>query len=89
MFRANRRVHCEHVFTRVLLHSGKKHLFALIQINSTSPNVICKIFQEWRNSDAIAVITYVTLFISFTFNVFIFCYIGEILTEQVFANEFR
>ncbi|XP_043517114.1 odorant receptor 49a-like isoform X2 [Frieseomelitta varia] len=37
---------------------------------------------EWRNSDAIAVITYVTLFISFTFNVFIFCYIGEILTEQ-------
>ncbi|KOX73712.1 Putative odorant receptor 13a [Melipona quadrifasciata] len=37
---------------------------------------------ELRNSDAIAIITYVILFISFTFNIFIFCYIGEVLTEQ-------
>ncbi|XP_015431173.1 PREDICTED: odorant receptor 4-like [Dufourea novaeangliae] len=37
---------------------------------------------EWRNSDAIAILTYLTLLISFTFNVLIFCYIGEVLSEQ-------
>ncbi|XP_043517113.1 odorant receptor Or2-like isoform X1 [Frieseomelitta varia] len=37
---------------------------------------------EWRNNDAIAIMTYFTLLISFTFNIFIFCYIGELLSEQ-------
>ncbi|XP_017759700.1 PREDICTED: uncharacterized protein LOC108550472 [Eufriesea mexicana] len=37
---------------------------------------------EWQNSDTIAILTYFTLLISFTFNIFIFCYIGEVLTEQ-------
>ncbi|CAL7936635.1 unnamed protein product [Xylocopa violacea] len=37
---------------------------------------------EWGNSDAIAVFTYFTLLLSFTFNIFIFCYIGEVLSEQ-------
>ncbi|XP_076760041.1 odorant receptor 13a-like [Xylocopa sonorina] len=37
---------------------------------------------EWENSDAIAISTYLLLLLSFTFNVFIFCYIGEVLSEQ-------
>ncbi|XP_076760687.1 odorant receptor 4-like [Xylocopa sonorina] len=37
---------------------------------------------EWENSDAIAISTYLLLLLSFTFNVFIICYIGEVLSEQ-------
>ncbi|CAK9827123.1 Odorant receptor 4 [Anthophora retusa] len=37
---------------------------------------------EWENSDAIAMLTFFTLLMSFTFNIFIFCYIGEVLSEQ-------
>lgn len=31
----------------------------------------------------ISTMTYCILLVSFTFNIFIFCYIGELLTEQV------
>lgn len=34
----------------------------------------------------VKVMTYLTLLISFTFNIFIFCYIGEVLTEQVLTK---
>nr|XP_031834536.1 odorant receptor Or2-like [Nomia melanderi] len=48
--------------------------------------IICMLeyycMMEWSNSDAIAILTYFTLLISFTFNILIFCYIGEILSEQ-------
>ncbi|KAK2583205.1 hypothetical protein KPH14_009225 [Odynerus spinipes] len=37
---------------------------------------------EWENSDPIAILTYFILLLSFTFNIFIFCYIGELLVEQ-------
>ncbi|XP_076760688.1 odorant receptor 4-like [Xylocopa sonorina] len=37
---------------------------------------------EWQNSNAIAISTYFMLLLSFTFNIFIFSYIGEVLTEQ-------
>ncbi|KOC59819.1 Spatacsin [Habropoda laboriosa] len=37
---------------------------------------------EWEQSETIGTITYCTLLVSFTFNVFILCYIGEILSEQ-------
>ncbi|XP_076376064.1 odorant receptor 13a-like isoform X2 [Megalopta genalis] len=37
---------------------------------------------EWQNSDVVAIFTYFMLLISFTFNISIFCYIGELLTEQ-------
>ncbi|XP_078043442.1 odorant receptor 2a-like isoform X1 [Augochlora pura] len=37
---------------------------------------------EWENSDTIAILTYVMLLVSFTFNIFIFCYVGEILSEE-------
>ncbi|KAH0951227.1 OrL16 [Eciton burchellii] len=37
---------------------------------------------EWANNDNIAILTYFFLLISFVFNVFVFCYISEQLTEQ-------
>nr|XP_031834897.1 uncharacterized protein LOC116428019 [Nomia melanderi] len=37
---------------------------------------------EWQNSDVVAILTYFVLLVSFTFNITIFCYIGELLTEQ-------
>ncbi|XP_076760928.1 uncharacterized protein LOC143429282 [Xylocopa sonorina] len=38
---------------------------------------------EWQTSDSIAIITYVILLISFTFNILIFCVVGELLLGQV------
>lgn len=46
-------------------------------------NYIASYSQEWNNSDSIAIFTYFFLFVSFVFNIFIFCYIGELLIEQV------
>ncbi|XP_018406391.1 PREDICTED: odorant receptor 4-like [Cyphomyrmex costatus] len=37
---------------------------------------------EWNNNDSIAILTYFFLLISFVFNVFMLCYIGEQLTNQ-------
>ncbi|CAK9826115.1 Odorant receptor 13a [Anthophora retusa] len=37
---------------------------------------------EWEQNEAIGTVTYCTLLMSFTFNIFILCYIGEILSEQ-------
>ncbi|XP_076303878.1 odorant receptor 2a-like [Lasioglossum baleicum] len=37
---------------------------------------------EWENSDMISILTYFMLLVSFTFIIFIFCYVGEILSEQ-------
>ncbi|XP_012534747.1 odorant receptor 4 isoform X1 [Monomorium pharaonis] len=37
---------------------------------------------EWANSDAVAILTYFILLISLTFNILIFCYIGELLVEE-------
>ncbi|CAL7936642.1 unnamed protein product [Xylocopa violacea] len=38
---------------------------------------------EWQTSDSIAILTYVILLISFTFNILIFCLVGELLLGQV------
>ncbi|XP_050457371.1 odorant receptor 4-like [Cataglyphis hispanica] len=37
---------------------------------------------EWENSDAVAIFTYFILLISLTFNILIFCYIGELIVEE-------
>nr|UEN71203.1 olfactory receptor 20 [Gregopimpla kuwanae] len=37
---------------------------------------------EWRNGNKIGVITYVLILGSMTFNIFIYCYVGELLQEQ-------
>lgn len=41
------------------------------------------ILQEWNSKDLTAAITYIIILISLTFNIFIFCYIGELVAEQV------
>ncbi|XP_025265289.1 odorant receptor 4-like [Camponotus floridanus] len=52
----------------------------------TSTLIICLLeyycLTEWENSDATAILTYFILLISFTFNILIFCYIGELLVQQ-------
>ncbi|XP_053999906.1 uncharacterized protein LOC128887729 [Hylaeus anthracinus] len=40
------------------------------------------LLKEWENSDAVAISTYSIYLVSFTFNTYIFCYIGEILSDQ-------
>ncbi|XP_076620192.1 odorant receptor 4-like [Colletes latitarsis] len=40
------------------------------------------IIVEWNSKDLTAAITYIIILISLTFNIFIFCYIGEIVAEQ-------
>ncbi|XP_053975292.1 uncharacterized protein LOC128874479 [Hylaeus volcanicus] len=43
------------------------------------------LLKEWENSDAVTISTYSIYLVSFTFNTYIFCYIGEILSDQVFT----
>ncbi|XP_076276768.1 odorant receptor 35 [Lasioglossum baleicum] len=40
------------------------------------------VLTEWEQSDTVGAMTYCILLISFTFNIFILCYIGEILSEE-------
>ncbi|KOC59817.1 Odorant receptor 2a [Habropoda laboriosa] len=40
------------------------------------------ILMEWDSKDPISSLTYIVLLTSVTFNIFIFCYIGEVLAEQ-------
>jgi len=40
-------------------------------------------FQEWENKEMTSYITYFVLYISLTFNIFILCYIGELVAEKV------
>ncbi|KAL2731022.1 odorant receptor 22c-like [Vespula squamosa] len=37
---------------------------------------------DWDKGDMVSDMTYIALIISFAFNIFIFCYIGEILSEE-------
>jgi len=39
--------------------------------------------QEWDSSEPARYITYIVLLLSLTFNIFIFCYIGELIAGQV------
>ncbi|XP_018343956.1 PREDICTED: uncharacterized protein LOC108749637 [Trachymyrmex septentrionalis] len=52
----------------------------------TATLMICMLeylfLMEWENSDAVGVMSYILLFIALTFNVLIFCYIGELLVEE-------
>ncbi|KAG7198562.1 hypothetical protein KM043_005926 [Ampulex compressa] len=40
------------------------------------------VIMEWESSDRTAMLTYFVLFVSFMFSVFVFCYIGQLLTDQ-------
>ncbi|XP_076224486.1 uncharacterized protein LOC143174610 [Nomia melanderi] len=52
----------------------------------TSVFLLCHVMyawlMEWNDSNPAAMTTYSMYLTSFTFNAFIFCYIGEVLTEQ-------
>lgn len=39
--------------------------------------------QEWQNKEVTAYVTYFSVLTSLTFNIFILCYIGELIAEQV------
>lgn len=40
-------------------------------------------FQDWSQDEKQNLVPYSIIFVSVTFNIFIFCYIGEMLAEQV------
>ncbi|XP_011308632.1 uncharacterized protein [Fopius arisanus] len=42
----------------------------------------------WNESETIGICTYLILLISLSFNIFIFCFIGELLQEQVFTVKY-
>lgn len=44
------------------------------------------VLQEWENNDAVSMLTYTILLLTFIFNIFILCFIGELLTDQVLTN---
>nr|UEN71191.1 olfactory receptor 8 [Gregopimpla kuwanae] len=48
--------------------------------------VIClleyHLLMGWSNSETVSIITFFALLLSYIFNIFIFCYIGELLKEQ-------
>lgn len=44
---------------------------------------IHEILQGWNVIEKQTSIAYMIIYVSMSFNIFIFCYIGEVLTEQV------
>lgn len=52
-------------------------------IQITFPKIGIFKLQEWEIGEFTSYITYVILLITFTFDIFIFCYIGELVAEQV------
>ncbi|KAH0951225.1 OrL18 [Eciton burchellii] len=44
------------------------------------PEYYCMV--DWKNNDTVGVLTYFLIFISCSFNMYILCYIGELLTEK-------
>lgn len=53
---------------------------------STCTYGFCEIFQEWADHDVQNLATYFMLLGSICFNIFVICYIGELLTEQVLGT---
>ncbi|CAD1473670.1 unnamed protein product [Heterotrigona itama] len=47
------------------------------------------IIMEWSDHDVRNLATYFIVFMSVTFNTFVLCYIGELLTEQVSETPYR
>ncbi|XP_012230133.1 odorant receptor 10-like [Linepithema humile] len=61
------------------------HEISLIEVVGSTMN-ICFLgyhcMMEWNFQQPVSGLTYVILLVSLTFNIFMFCYIGELLTEQ-------
>ncbi|XP_035737322.1 odorant receptor 43a-like [Vespa mandarinia] len=54
----------------------------IVGCNSLVCLVLYDVVMEWENSDTTGLIIYLIFLLSFAFNMFIFCYIGELLSEQ-------
>lgn len=59
-----------------------KIFFSFILINNKYV-VVHLPSQEWENNNAVAIFTYFILLIALPFNFLIFCYIGELIVEEV------
>jgi len=83
------------MYARILHHYGtlkilkrwiciiiKKDLASLYFILNDI-NFACFTFQEWHEENTNTLITYLLILTSMIFNIFIFCYIGDLVTEQV------
>lgn len=91
-------MYVKHVLSWILYYHGMhivqkvrtaNHLFQVISkiicivIRVTYSNINIFTLQEWNIKEPAHYITYIVLLISLTFNIFIFCYIGELVAEQV------
>ncbi|XP_014487475.1 PREDICTED: uncharacterized protein LOC106751158 [Dinoponera quadriceps] len=76
-----------HIRTRNLLHMVQKVLqySSLIEV-TTCTSMLCLILyyviMEWEASNTIAMCTYFIIVVSLTFNIFVYCFIGEQLSEK-------
>lgn len=89
-------MYIKHVFSWVLYYHGT-HIVQKVRTANRNipfynnmkittmqfPNLEIFTFQEWESKEIASYVTYTILLISLTFNIFIFCYIGELVTEQV------
>ncbi|CAK9819217.1 Odorant receptor 13a [Anthophora plagiata] len=66
------------------IENALHEIFLIEVIVSTA--LLCLIeylcMMEWESNDAITILPYVSLLICFTFNILIFCYVGELLLGQ-------
>nr|QHN69125.1 odorant receptor 37 [Sirex noctilio] len=61
------------------------HQIWLVEVMSCTTSICFAgyyLMREWKHSERISVLTYISLLVSFIFNIFMLCYIGEILIEQ-------
>ncbi|XP_011308629.1 odorant receptor 13a-like [Fopius arisanus] len=79
-------IHC-HVKILKLIENTRNGLWEICLIEVTySAIVMCWLefycLREWSNSDSLALVTYASLFISLTFNIFTLCLIGEVAKNE-------
>ncbi|KAK0091402.1 hypothetical protein PV326_003281 [Microctonus aethiopoides] len=78
----------QHVRTLRFINNIEKVLceICLVEVVGCTLNICVlgyNLLLQWGKSDAIGIMTFATLQISFIFNIFLLCYIGELLTEEV------
>ncbi|KAI4479600.1 hypothetical protein M0804_010997 [Polistes exclamans] len=57
-------------------------MFEILGCTSLVCLILNYFIMDWENSDTTSLVTYFIFLLSFTFNMFIFCYMGELLSEQ-------
>ncbi|XP_032689593.1 uncharacterized protein LOC116852911 [Odontomachus brunneus] len=71
--------HLLHMVQSVIQYSS---LFEVMTCTSILCLVIYYVIMEWENNNTVATCTYLILAISMTFNIFVYCFIGEQLSEK-------